>query len=201
MTNPAEWLGMKYPDSDLVGLLYRYARPAPDARMTALDVGCGSGRHLAVLRDLGYQAIGIDSDPVAVANAEHNGLDAVLCDASEYNPRTMPDLVVAWGFTMIVPHAQEIIAGWAAGLVVLDWRSRNNTWAHYAENEWLPDGRVRIARQGHILNGQAYRISTPHECELPGYERIRFQTVTKHDGKECNEWYQTVHRRSSGTDH
>ncbi|NLX15035.1 MAG: class I SAM-dependent methyltransferase [Phycisphaerales bacterium] len=199
MANPPQWLGMKYPDSDLVGLLYRYARPVRDTRMTALDVGCGSGRHLAVLRDLGYQAIGIDNDPVAVDNAEHNGLDAVLGDASAYNPPIPPDLVVGWGFTMIVPCAQDILTGWSPGLVILDWRSRNNTWAHYVDNEWLSDGRVRIVKEGHILNGLVYRLSTPDECEIPGYERIRFQTVTKQDGVECNEWYQTVHRRLNGT--
>jgi len=46
---------------------------APGAKL--LDVGCGNGHFLVVARALGYQAIGIDPDPKAVAAGKQNGLD------------------------------------------------------------------------------------------------------------------------------
>jgi 2-polyprenyl-3-methyl-5-hydroxy-6-metoxy-1,4-benzoquinol methylase len=41
-----------------------------------LDVGCGSGVMLRLMRDLGWEAEGIDLDPQAVAVAQHAGLRA-----------------------------------------------------------------------------------------------------------------------------
>jgi len=35
----------------------------------ALDIGCGTGRHLKLLRDLGWEATGVDSSPKAAAKA------------------------------------------------------------------------------------------------------------------------------------
>ncbi len=196
MMNPKKWLGMKYPDSDLIGLLFHHARPASDQpNQSAIDVGCGSGRHLGILRDLGYRAIGIDNDPVAVANARKTGFDAVVCEASDYSPDTTPSLVVAWGFVAIVPKAESIIARWEPECVILDWRTHNNTFAHWKENERLDDGRELINKKGHILNGMIYRFFDRDDCQLPGYDRIALQTVTKDKDGDRAEWYQTVHRR------
>lgn len=48
-----------------------------------LEVGCGGGRMLKFMQDLGWQVEGVDFDPVAVANAESKGLDVRLGNLEE----------------------------------------------------------------------------------------------------------------------
>ncbi len=54
-----------------------------------LDVGCGSGRTLESMQDLGWRAEGVDLDPVAVHNARHKGLEVRLgtLEAQKYPDR------------------------------------------------------------------------------------------------------------------
>lgn len=63
-------------DRELLGHL-RYLRARPDGRV--LDVGCGDGAYLKLLRSLGWStAIGVDPDPTAVQRARAAGLDVRL---------------------------------------------------------------------------------------------------------------------------
>jgi sterol 3beta-glucosyltransferase len=48
---------------------------APAAGARLLEVGFGSGRQLARMRDLGWEVSGVDVDPVVVAAARERGLD------------------------------------------------------------------------------------------------------------------------------
>jgi 2-polyprenyl-3-methyl-5-hydroxy-6-metoxy-1,4-benzoquinol methylase len=50
-----------------------YLRAVPRGRL--LDVGCGGGKALKYLRELGWDAEGLDADPEAVANARSKGLE------------------------------------------------------------------------------------------------------------------------------
>jgi len=54
-------------------LLVRGQRLRPGGRV--LDVGCGNGDALAFMKDMGWQAAGLDFDPKAVAYAQARGLD------------------------------------------------------------------------------------------------------------------------------
>jgi SAM-dependent methyltransferase len=45
-----------------------------------LDVGCGAGNQMLMLRDLGWEVAGLDVDPQAVAAARARGLDAQVGD-------------------------------------------------------------------------------------------------------------------------
>ena len=47
----------------------------------ALDVGCGMGGNTAVLRDLGWSAVGLDYSPASVEAARARGLTLVRGDA------------------------------------------------------------------------------------------------------------------------
>lgn len=51
---------------------------ALQAEGEALDIGCGTGRHLKLLRDLGWKATGVDSSPTAAAKAD--GFDVRVAD-------------------------------------------------------------------------------------------------------------------------
>lgn len=54
--------------------------PAPDPPARVLDVGCGEGRLLARLQQLGWTAVGHDVDPQAVAVARQRGLAVTVGD-------------------------------------------------------------------------------------------------------------------------
>lgn len=53
----------------------RHMPPPPCASPRLLDVGCGNGDFLEVARQAGWQAQGVDPDPVAAATARSRGFD------------------------------------------------------------------------------------------------------------------------------
>jgi SAM-dependent methyltransferase len=197
MANPTKWYGMKYPDGELVGLLFRFARPE-SAGLTAVDVGCGAGRHVRLLDELGYAAVGLDSDPKMVEQARHNGVAASAGDVAAFRPEPPPHLVVAWGLMMLVKDAPAIIGSWRPAVVIADWRSENNDCLNWPGNQPQADGSIILGQPGHTLDGQRYFFHRLEQCELPGYRRVHWQRLAKTTSAERNEWYQTVHRRSSG---
>jgi SAM-dependent methyltransferase len=73
---------------------------------TVLDVGCGSGAHLAELRDLGWNTVGVEmSDTAALAARERLGLDVrtgTLEDAAI--PRGYADVVL---LRMVLEHVRD----------------------------------------------------------------------------------------------
>ena len=58
-----------------------YLQARPQARL--LEIGCGSGRMLNIMKSLGWKAEGIDFDATAVANARGKGLDVRYGTLSE----------------------------------------------------------------------------------------------------------------------
>ncbi len=91
-----------YPDENLVRLL---APPASE-RGPALDLGCGSGRHLALLRDLGYAPLtGIDQSSNSIDLSQAACPEARCFAYAESDPAAFrldfPDdhfqVVVIWG--------------------------------------------------------------------------------------------------------
>lgn len=195
MSNPTKWYGLKYPDSDLVGLVFRFARPSAPGQ-PAIDVGCGPGRHVKLLAEVGYDACGLDNDPKMIEQATANGQSARVADLITFRPAEPPGLVVGWGLMMLVPDAPALLAAWQPGCVIADWRTEHNTCLTWPGNQKLPDGRTLLSQPGHTLDGQQYFFHTLVECEIPGYQRVHWQRVTKTTAGETNDWYQTVHRRA-----
>lgn len=65
--------------SDYVSLLREYLEIG-----RVLDVGCGRGEWLEVLRHSNFDAYGIDSNPIAIERCKSKGLEVQLEDASEH---------------------------------------------------------------------------------------------------------------------
>jgi SAM-dependent methyltransferase len=82
----------------------------PPARGRVLDLGCGEGRVGAVLSDLGYDVVGVDSSPrmVELANERH---EAVLADAAALPfDESSFALVVAYMSLMNVDDLDGVVA-------------------------------------------------------------------------------------------
>lgn len=194
--NPERWKGMRYPDSNLVSLLFKYV---PIRSGFAVDVGCSAGRHLKLLNEIGFDSVGIEPSPEEATMARQNGLSVVCAGMEAYEPDRSLDLLIAWGVTPLAFvdfTAQAVRLG--ARYVVCDWRTRENSFCKFPDTEHHADGTLTIHRTGHILDGLHYRCHDPHGCVIPGYERLHLQTV-RIIADEVNEWHQTVFRKRQVT--
>ncbi len=92
---------------------YRSVMTLPgDARGRLLDVGCGAGLFLSVMRDLGWQVLGSETDPAAVAAARARlGADAVR--EGELAALALPDAQFA---AVTLSHVIEHLLDPAAAL-------------------------------------------------------------------------------------
>ena len=69
-----------------------------------LDIGCGRGELLGLLRDAGIAAIGIDADADMVAYARGEGLDVQQADALAYLEARVPGELGAIFMAQVVEH-------------------------------------------------------------------------------------------------
>lgn len=76
---PGRWLLRLFPIGrrGLDAALARNLEPPPMAGGRLLDVGCGNGNFIEFAQRAGWQAAGVDNDPVAVATARVRGLNVV----------------------------------------------------------------------------------------------------------------------------
>lgn len=92
---------LTYPDENLVRMLFPYLKNLPDRNgLTALDLGCGSGRHLALLKECDIAEIwGCDYSQQALDMSSYYSFAQLL----NCNNNALPfqndyfDIVVAWG--------------------------------------------------------------------------------------------------------
>ncbi|MFA9478451.1 class I SAM-dependent methyltransferase [Phycisphaerales bacterium AB-hyl4] len=199
----AVWRGVRFPDSDLVSLICKHL-PSEHRRGGAVVVGCGNGRHVRLLGELGFDAQGIDVDPQMIADAQANGVRAVHGRLEDYVSDQPINLLVAWGVVMIadIDEPTRQLARLDARYVVINWRTPENTFALQAKSrgDWHDEApgvaRCRIADGvSEHLQGLTYRVHDATACQLPGYDRLALRTVTITSDGETNAWHQTVHRR------
>ncbi|MBN2157752.1 MAG: class I SAM-dependent methyltransferase [Spirochaetes bacterium] len=90
-----------YPDENLVRLLKKNLAGLGDTpKITAVDLGCGSGRHLKLLGDLGISnAIGLDPSAKALAMSRRHYPGTLLQGNNKQIPirDQAADIVIAWG--------------------------------------------------------------------------------------------------------
>ena len=90
--------GLLYPDENLVRLLNKSIRDP--GRMTAVDLGCGSGRHLKLLSEIGIShIIGLDSSHGALIVSRKTGQPLLVQGDNMQLPLKdgSADIIIAWG--------------------------------------------------------------------------------------------------------
>jgi len=92
---------LAYPDENLVRFLRKYIAARHDySELTALDLGCGSGRHLQLLDDLEVKnIIGIDSSSNALAICSENYFFPLIQNDNRNISLkdSCIDIAIAWG--------------------------------------------------------------------------------------------------------
>jgi ubiquinone/menaquinone biosynthesis C-methylase UbiE len=140
-----------YPDENLVRLLNKTINDP--AGMTAMDLGCGSGRHLRLLSDFGIsRIIGLEASHGALLLSKKTGQPLLV----QGNNRGLPlksgsaDLVVAWGSlhyndkSELAPMLAEITRVLKQdGCLFATLRSSRDTYlkkgTHLGNDTWITD--------------------------------------------------------------
>jgi ubiquinone/menaquinone biosynthesis C-methylase UbiE len=91
---------LTYPDENFVRLVAAFLKEKEPAKMTALDLGCGSGRHVVTLKEMGLGTVlGTDYSMEALINTTKRIPAPFVCagnTALPFRDATF-DLVVSWG--------------------------------------------------------------------------------------------------------
>lgn len=194
--NPKKWSGLKYPDSDLISLIMKHVDPI-DRDGIAIDIGCGAGRHVKLLNDIGFDAFGIDSDSSMINICKNNGINAFVSDITKFKYDKPIKLVIGWGLNMLVENVNEIIANnLSPEYLIMDWRSPDdNSCYNFNDNIFITEKKVIIKKENHTLNNLEYIFHRKEDCIVPGYELVYMQKISKKNDLETNSWYQTVHKK------
>lgn len=195
--NPKKWTGMKYPDSELVGLVMKYVRPNMEKGDIGIDIGCGPGRHIKLLEEVGFDAFGVDIDPNMIETCKSNGVKAYIGDLNEFKYEYEVKVVTSWGLNMVTPNVvSSIVKNINPEFLVMDWRSKeDNSCYNFSENTIIDKNIVLIRKENHVLDGLEYIFHEEDDLNIDGYELVYCQKLVKDNGDEKYGWYQTVHKR------
>lgn len=75
-----------------------------NSKRTVVDIGCGRGELLTVLKESGIRAIGVDSNPSSVNSLKERGFEASCEDLSDYFERTPSGSVAAITMLHVIEH-------------------------------------------------------------------------------------------------
>ena len=71
---------------------------------TVVDIGCGRGELLTVLKESGIHAIGVDSNPSSIASLQERGFETYCEDLSDFLKRTPDSSLAAITMLHVVEH-------------------------------------------------------------------------------------------------
>jgi SAM-dependent methyltransferase len=143
------------------------------AEPDVLDLGCGPGRHLALLRATGKRALGVDLSPVAVRLARRRGAAAIPGDvfgdvpwSGRWRTALLLDGNVGIGGASdaLLRRTRELLAPGGAALVELDppgaptLSTRIRLEAPDAVSEWFGWARVGVDGIGELAAAAGFSV-------------------------------------------
>lgn len=148
-------------------------RICADAAGRVLDVGCGAGRHAAVLTADGLDVVGVDTSPGAVAVARERGVDARLGPAT-----ALPGGLGVFDTVLLLGNNVGLLGSAETAPVVLAELARVTA----------PGGRLLVSGVDPFDTDDAehlaYHRLNRGRGRLPGQCRIRLR-----DGTLTTEWF------------
>jgi SAM-dependent methyltransferase len=148
-------------------------RIVADAAGRVLDVGCGAGRHAAVLAADGLDVVGVDTSPGAVAVARERGVDARPGSAT-----ALPPVIGAFDTVLLLGNNVGLLGSAGTAPVVLAELARVT----------VPGGRLLVSGIDPFdtddAEHRAYHRWNRERARLPGQCRIRLR-----HGALATEWF------------
>ena len=198
---------LSYPDENLVRMIRPWTEAHADpAALSALDLGCGSGRHLALLAELGIAApIGLDLSAAALTQCRDIGMRMLVrSDNTHIALRAESvDIVIAWGSlhycrkdttARMIAEIHRILrpGGALFGTLRTDRDSYLRRGEHLGGNTWITD-------LSDIKQSIASFFSEDELRDLfPSFPRFRFglmeRSVLGDTGRMISHWFYTAEK-------
>jgi len=199
----------KYPDDRVVAHVIRFLRSSTvqPSNLTAIDIGCGVGRHVKLLDDLNFDAYGIDyADNVAtVVTQQFPSIkpdNIYHGDYRNYNFSKKFDLILMWGTVFRCKKSQVIFNLLRLkellnqnGQLILNFRSKNNWF--YGLGEKIEEDSYFIDERGKEYAGYIYSFFEKSEidemiqkCNLKVVECEKVNLIREaHLSNQEHEWW------------
>ena len=203
-----------FPDEFVVRFLSNeYKNISDNKNKTAVDFGCGAGRHLNLLQMWGFNTIGVDinSDIFEVATNNFNNLNeanVTLINTSMIDyikSDNSFDLAILWG-TIFIQDRSSIIRTLRdlrkntnpKGKICLNFRTKNN-WFYQLGHELSDSYYVLDERAGEYSEFKYYftdEMDLRSIIQESGFsiQTMELNSITKNNGTEHHEWFQLILR-------
>jgi 2-polyprenyl-3-methyl-5-hydroxy-6-metoxy-1,4-benzoquinol methylase len=194
-----------YPDERLTAFLKAYASNNSETQKKAIDIGFGSGRHLKLLNDLGFDTYGIDVLEEAKELVQKNFTEfptdkIIIGDFNEIEILEKFDVIVLWGSIFLVPFSKisdsllkikKILA--KDGRIFLNFRTNSNWF--FGLGKEIEKNTFLLDERANEYNGFLYAFV--NEAELKNIiadagftlQKIEKIDLYKKNLSELNSWF------------
>jgi SAM-dependent methyltransferase len=175
-----------------------------DGRRAVVDLGCGRGEFLALLRDAGVGARGVDTDPAMVERCREKGLDVSVDDAESFlaslRDATLDGIFVAQVIEHFEPqsviHLVELSAAKLESGGILVFESPNPRSLLALSSFWLDFTHVRLYDPysvAWLLRSRGFAVNDVR-FYLPGEEELRLPEIPadRTSGSQVEEFNQRL---------
>lgn len=198
-----------YPDERVVSFLARrFPSVVNNGEHHAIDIGCGSGRHVKLMLDYGFQTWGIDyaAESVDMVRSAFHGhpllREVVLGDFRETAFPTSFHAVVAWGVLFLNPPSEMVsnLRGMGRllgpdGRLLVNFRTRENS--HFGLGEEIEPGCFILDDRAGTYKGMCYTFTDLPDVEAlveraGGMDIVHVEKTTfvKNNLSELHSWLQ-----------
>lgn len=197
----------RYPDDRVVAhtMRFLYSSPSRYRQLKALDIGCGLGRHMSLLYNLGFDVFGIDyADNVVDCVMEcFPYLPPSNIYMGDYRSVTFPvlfDLIVAWGVVFCCIKSELLLNLESiyrkldlGGQLIVNFRTFDNWF--YGLGKAVENDSFILDKQAEDYAGYLYSFYTDLEVEQIA-QQIGF-TITDKEKLELFEYKHNSERKHS----
>lgn len=181
----------------------------------SLEIGCGSGRLLLPLLELGHSVEGLELSSEMVTMAQHRanteGLDISIHegDMSAWSPQEPYASLLAPSFTLqLAEDPLATLKHWhdwlqtGGGLYITTFVPYGELIGELPENEWyldheatLPNGDDAILETRHELSGEKLKLTRQHRYQIKDQPETLYecsQTIRWGEPMQWQEWLETA---------
>ncbi len=196
-----------YPDDDVVRMVSRYRSKLGDKPARALDIGCGSGRHMKLLIEKKFETLGLDHGPEAIAVAnevfgEVPGYQGAICaDFRDYKFEHEYEFILLWGALFLAP-VSEMPANLAQlidlltddGIICFNLRTKDNWF--YGLGKEIEDGTFLLDDRAGPYANLTYSFHDEADARMLVQQAggtinsIEKVTMTKENLSQFHSWLQ-----------